>query len=221
MSFFLSGSLSQKKIYEFRPNLYSSWFSVGNYIQNLRDLCYNSDGFFDASRVYDRFKIEGGCITLTLTAILRDPSDISFTDSGLLSICGAVRYGKNLSVKITPQSVYERSNWLFPSHVVSVDSSGRYLPYTESIHIPIKTGFTTFNKCFGNLYNILFCLAMRVGNGQPAPISHFHKDFDLMLTMDWKFDCVGEGSGGMTLDWVPCMLFAFDQRQGDRALSLI
>lgn len=221
MSFFLSGSLSQKKIFEFRPKFVDTWYSVGNYIQNLRDLCYNSDGFFDASRVYDRFKIEGGSIKLTLTAILRYPSGITFTDSGLMGMCGAVRYGKNLSVKITPQSVYERSNWLFPSHVVSVDSSGRYLPYTESINIPVKTGFTTFNKCFGNLYNILFCLAMRVGKCKPLPIEHFHKDFDLVLTMDWKFDCVGEGSGGMTLDWVPCMLFAFDQRQGDRALSII
>lgn len=221
MSFFLSGSLSQKKIFEFRPRLFNTYYSVGNYIQNLRDLCYNSDGFLDASRVYDRFKIEGGCITLTLTAILRDTEGITYNDSTLMNIVGAVRYGKNLNVNHTPQSVYQRSNWLFPSHLVSYDFNNRYMPYTESIHIPIKTGFTTFRKCFGNLYNILLCLAMSVGSAQPQTIDHYHRDYDLVLRMEWKFDCLGEGSAASTLDWVPCMLFAFDERQGDRALSTI
>ena len=56
MSFVLTGGFTRSRLFEFRPRQFNHAYSIGNYIQSLRDLCYNSDGFVDASRVYDRFK---------------------------------------------------------------------------------------------------------------------------------------------------------------------
>ncbi len=220
MSFVLSGTVSQSRDYEFRPTQWRFAYGIGNYIQSLRDLCYNSDQFVDASRVYDRFKIEGGSMTFTLHIFNKDPSKIDSNDSSLYGLHGAVRYGKNLNATVSPNSVYENSNWLFPSRIFPMDYHNRYMPYTESVTIPVKTGFTTFKKCFGNMYNALMTLAMFVSGPSPPPMSMYNQDLELALRIEWKFFCLGEGSAPSTINWVPCMHFQFDRRQGVRVRNI-
>lgn len=214
MSFFLSGKLNQSRLFSFRPSKYNTVYGIGNYVQSLRDLCYNSDGFVDASRVYDRFKIISGRIKITLYSFVTSDNLISYDTASLYSLIGAVRYGKNLNVDVTPNSVFERSDWTFPSNIVQVDKVGRYIPYTRSIQIPIKTGITSFKKCFGNLYNVLITLAMSVQGPKSFDASDLSNNFEMSLRLEWEFNCVGEGSAASTLDWVPCMHFAFDRQQG-------
>lgn len=214
MSFVLSGSILQTRIFEFRPTEFNTVYRVGNYIQSLRDLCYNSHGFIDATRVYNRFKIEGGHVKITLYSFVSTENEISYNTASLYGLLGAVRYGKNLNSAVSPSVVYEHSNWLFPSNPVRVDRVGRLTPYSESITIPIKTGFATFKKCFGDLYNILIALGLSVRGPTPNPISDYYNDFEMSLQLDWEFHCVGEGSSISTIDWVPCMLFAVDRVQG-------
>lgn len=214
MSFFLSGKINQSRVFEFRPSSYNTVYGIGNYVQSLRDLCYNSDGFVDASRVYDRFKIISGRIKITLYSFVTTDNEISHETASLYSLIGAVCYGKNINIDVTPNSVFERSDWTFPSNVVQVDKVGRYMPYTRSIQIPIKTGVTSFKKCFGNLYNVLITLAMSVQGPKSFPASALNNDFEMSLRLEWEFHCVGEGSAPSTLDWVPCMHFSFDRRQG-------
>lgn len=217
MSFVLSGGFNRSRSYEFRPMNFNHAYGIGNYIQSLRDLCFNSDGFVDASRVYDRFKIESGSIKITLYSFVKqDDVEMSYLTAACYGLIGAARYGKNLNANVSPNSVYDRSSWLFPSHIVQVDRSNRYMPYTESVTIPVKTGFTTFKKIFGNLYNVLITLALTVGGAAPDRASNYNLDFDLTLRLEWKFDCVGEGSAPSTLDWVSCMHFDFDRQQGVR-----
>ena len=221
MSFVLSGSINQSRVFEFRPVSDHVTNGIGNYIQNLRNLCYNSDGFIDASRVFNRFKVKSGVVKITLYSFVMSDNMISTETASLYNLIGAVRYGKNLDAAITPISVYEHSDWTFPSNIVQVDKAGRYMPYSKSVQIPIKTGFTTFKKCFGNLYNILITLAMSLKESEPYPPSYYQNDFKIALRMEWKFYCVGEGSASTTLDWVPCMHFSYDRRQGvqDRGLT--
>lgn len=214
MSFFLSGKLNQTRRFYFRPRKYDTVYGIGNYIQSLRDLCYNSDGFVDASRVYDRFKIISGRIKITLYSFVETDNLISYETASLYSLIGAVRYGKNLNADVTPNSVFERSDWMFPSNIVQVDKAGRYMPYTRSIQIPIKTGITSFKKCFGNLYNVLITLAMSVHGPNSFDVAALSNNFEMSLRLEWEFNCVGEGSAASTLDWVPCMHFAFDRSQG-------
>lgn len=220
MSFVLSGGFNRSRVFEFRPREYNYYYSVGNYIQSLRDLCYNSDGFVDASRVYNRFKIEGGSIKVTLHAFCKNGGEMDYDDSHTYALLGAARYGKNLNATVPPNSVFESSNWLFPSQIIPLDMRNRYMPYTESITIPIRTGFTSFKKIFGNLYNVLLVFAMAVGGPVPPPLSRFDTDFEIALRLEWKFDCVGEGSAPSALNWVPCMHFDFDRRQGVRGRLL-
>lgn len=221
MSFVLSGSIVQSKIFEFRPKQYNTVYGIGNYIQSLRDMCYNSNGFVDATRVYNRFKIEGGHVKITLYSFVSTDNEISYNTASLYGLIGAVRYGKNLNSSVPPGSVFDHSNWLFPSNPVRVDTAGRLMPYSESITIPIKTGFTTFKKSFGDLYNILIALGLSVTGPMPNPVSYYDNDFEMSLQLDWEFHCVGEGSSITTLDWVPCMLFSFDRKQGVPVRSLL
>ena len=214
MSFVLSGSILQTRVFEFRPVEYNTVYGIGNYIQSLRDMCYSSNGFVDATRVYNRFKIEGGHVKITLYSFVSTDNEISYNTATLYGLIGAVRYGKNLNSTVPPNAVYEQSNWLFPANPVRVDRAGRLEPYSESITIPIKTGFTTFKKCFGDLYNILIALGLSVKGPTPNPVSNYHNDFDMSLQLDWEFLCVGEGSSISTIDWVPCMLFSVDRKQG-------
>lgn len=214
MSFVLTGGFTRSRLFEFRPTQFNYAYSIGNYIQSLRDLCYNSDGFVDASRVYDRFKIESGSIKVTLHLFCREGTIMDHRDTHMYYLTGAARYGKNLNSTVTPNSVYERSNWLFPSCAIPMDKRNRYMPYSESITIPIKTGFTSFKKIFGNLYNVLLVFAMSVGNTAAYPVKAYETDFDVALRLEWKFDCVGEGSAPTVLNWVPCMHFDFDRIQG-------
>lgn len=221
MSFVLSGSLIQRRTYEFRPLQYNTVYGIGNYIQGLRDLCYSSNGFLDATRVYNRFKVVSGHVKITLYAFSSSDIEISYNNSTLFGLHGAVRYGKNLNTTMAPNDVYERSNWLFPGNLVRINRVGENMPYNESITIPIKTGFTTFRKCFGDLYNMLIVLGLSVKGPTPNDISIFDNDFDLTLQMDWLFNCEGEGSAMTTLDWVPCMLFALDRKQGVPVRSVL
>lgn len=220
MSFVLTGSINQSRVFEFRPTSFYTVYGIGNYIQNLRNLCYNSNGFLDASRVYNRFKIESGSVKVTLYSFVTSDNMIGSDTASRFSLIGAVRYGKHLDTSVTPNSVFEQSDWLFPSNIVQVDRSGRYMPYAKSIQIPIKTGFTTFKKCFGNLYNILITLAMSVHADDTRTPSYFANDFRLALRLEWEFYCAGEGNASTTLDWVPCMFFSNDRRQGVQERNL-
>lgn len=204
MSFVLSGSILQTRVFEFRPTEFNTVYGIGNYIQSMRDMCYNSHGFLDATRVYNRFKIEGGHVKITLYSFVSTDNEISYNTATLYGLIGAVRYGKNLNSTVSPNAVYEQSNWLFPANPVRVDRAGRLIPYSESITIPIKTGFTTFKKCFGEYYNILIALGLSVRGPTPNPVSVYQNDFDMSLQLDWEFHCVGEGSSISTVDWVPC-----------------
>lgn len=210
MHFTLSGSSNTNIKGSFVPGSGTEVSAdYGVYVQTLHDLISNSVGINSYSRNFSRLKITNGSIRITLSIEYGLSTDFERFWGSYFTLCSGVMYGRSVPPSLNSYGVYDQADWKFDHRYISYDKQGNQIPYVSTIVIPVKTGWTTFSKLFGNKYQFLLGLGLVAVLGkitsyealEHRPIFHF--------TTSWNFNCVGEGPPSGAMSYLPCMIYIY------------